>query len=336
MRNFGFVGATVAASLAVSALAPSAGSAHINPLAPLKSRGGDQKASPCDGEKWGSGTVYTFQPGATVTLGVSENVSHPGYYRIAFDRDATPSFKDPDSITSKSRPCKFNEFDRCDRDDFCTAYPADTGVTILWDELDPHVPAIPLLPGPDVSWTIKLPDVECEKCTIQIIQVMEDTIHGPYCPKGVCPGEGTDYVEDIYHRCIDVTLKKGATNSATVAATRNEFKGRDCTKATMNDAGVVMVPDASVQMQPVPEAGTVPPGSPPGTATPGTATPGTTPGSTTPDAGATGAGGSLDNNDGSSDDGGCSVRASTGSQPGLMALFALASVLMWRRRRARG
>jgi hypothetical protein len=55
---------------------------------------------------------------------------------------------------------------------------------------------------------VKLPDIECDNCTLQIIQVMEDTVHGPYAPKGAA--NEFLYIEDIYHTCIDVVLKRGA------------------------------------------------------------------------------------------------------------------------------
>lgn len=343
MRNFGFVGATVAASLAVSMLVPSSGSAHINPLV-LKSRGGDQKMSPCDGATWGSGGVYTFQPGATVTLGLAEAIAHDSYYRIAFDKDATASFEDPATIdpynanrVATGEKClKGDPNDKCGTSDFCTRFPEASGVTVLWDRLDRHIPAVPLLPGPNFTWTIKLPDIECEKCTIQLSQVMEDSaFHGAYCPTGKCPGDTS--APDIYHRCIDVTLKKGATNSPGATPMRTEIDGIDCSKAATNDAGVVMIPDASVGAPP--SSSTVDGGST-GTGSTGTGSTGTGSTSTpagTADASTTGAGNSLDNTDNSSsDDGGCSVRANASSQSGLMALFALASVLVWRRRRARG
>src|SRR5262245_19657768 len=100
MRSFGFVGASVAASLVVSALIPAVGSAHIDMLTPFKSRthpqnfaesliDKTQKEVPCDSTEWGKdpSRIYTFQPGATITIGVHESVGHPGYFRIAFDKD---------------------------------------------------------------------------------------------------------------------------------------------------------------------------------------------------------------------------------------------------------
>ncbi len=45
------------------------------------------------------------------------------------------------------------------------------------DDLNPHISA-PL--GQKYTFNVKMPNVECDNCTLQIIQVMEDTIHGAY------------------------------------------------------------------------------------------------------------------------------------------------------------
>jgi hypothetical protein len=84
--------------LAAGALVASSAQAHIDMVGPLMSRGGDQKIAPCEGKDWGSGPVYTFEPGATITLTAREGVSHDGYFRIAFDDAGDDDFVDPTSI----------------------------------------------------------------------------------------------------------------------------------------------------------------------------------------------------------------------------------------------
>src|SRR4051794_7019297 len=100
MRTFSFWGWSAAALLAIGSLPVSPASAHINMVGPLQGRGAnsDQKKAPCEGTAWGSGTVYTFQPGTTITLTVAEAVAHDSYFRIAFDGDGDASFQDPASI----------------------------------------------------------------------------------------------------------------------------------------------------------------------------------------------------------------------------------------------
>jgi MYXO-CTERM domain-containing protein len=86
--------------------------------------------------------------------------------------------------------------DKCGTSDFCN------NSAVLWDNIDPH------LGGESAgtyTWTIQLPNVECENCVLQVIQVMEDIafgFHGPF-----------DGAEDMYHRCIDIKLQKGAGTS---------------------------------------------------------------------------------------------------------------------------
>lgn len=164
-----------------------------------KSRYGDGeiKDGPC-GRAGGarSANVYTYAPGETITITLAESIAHPSYFRIAFDADGDDDFLEPASIDpiDPGRACPFNANDHCGASDF---YNNDA---VLMDNLDPH-----LAGGPQTyTWQVTLPDVQCDNCTLQIIQVMEDTIHGAYAPKG-SENEGF-YIEDIYHQCIDLVL----------------------------------------------------------------------------------------------------------------------------------
>jgi hypothetical protein len=217
--------------------------AHITMTGALLSRGGDQKMSPCDGTK-GDGPTYTFEPGATITLALTEAIAHPGYFRIAFDNDGDDGFVEPASIKpiEKTRACPVNADDQCGESDFCNVV-SSTGATVLWDNLNPHVAA----DAKNMSWNIKLPDIECENCTIQVLQIMEDSdFHGAYCPQGSCANAAAS-LEDIYHRCIDIKLKKGATNSPGTTTAPVNNMGMQC----MAEGPLAMNPDAGV-----PSAGT--------------------------------------------------------------------------------
>ncbi len=245
-------------------LLPTSAYAHIDMLEPLLSRGGDQKQSPCEGKAWGAGPVYTFEPGATVTLKLRESVSHDGYFRVSFARNES-DLKDPVSIDpvnpdryGPGQKCaKDNPNDNCGQSDFCKFVSTDGGSTVLWDKLDPHIPS-GLLNGKEWTWNVKLPDVECEQCTIQVLQVMEDAqvlvgalpveTHGPF-----------DGNNDLYWRCIDVKLKRGAGESVGVTTAPAQNNGIDCVAQASNgeapgeggDDVVVVVPDA-------PDAGSEP------------------------------------------------------------------------------
>ncbi len=203
------------ATLCVAAPAPAhisleKGGTHL-------SRYGDSAASlkggPCGRAGGTRGThIYTYEPGETITVKLVETVAHPGYFRIAFDADGDSVFTEPASIkpVDPTRACPDGPGDHCGASDYYN------NAAVLMDDLNPHMAG----GTPTYTWQVKLPNVECQNCTLQFIQVMEDDqFHGPYDPT---PGVG---IEDIYHQCIDLVLKKGAGDGG----------------LTETDAGVVVV-----------------------------------------------------------------------------------------------
>lgn len=199
------LGCALALSFAAFASSSSA-SAHISleQGGTHLSRYGDNelKAGPCGQVGGTRGTnVYTYEPGSTITVSLVEFIAHPGYFRIAFDDDGDDGFKEPVSIlpVDPKRKCPDGPGDHCGASDFYNSAAVLPGM----DNLDPHLAAIG--PSPKYTWQVKLPNVECNNCTLQIIQVMEDDgAHGPF---DTTAGVG---VEDIYHQCIDLVLKRGA------------------------------------------------------------------------------------------------------------------------------
>jgi uncharacterized membrane protein YgcG len=169
------------------------------------SRDGDSelKVAPCGKAGSTRGTnVYTYAPGATITVRFVETIPHPSYFRFAFQQSGDNEFKEPASIKpiDPNRPCPIDSGDHCGSSDFYNT----PNVLPMMDNLDPH------LAGSSKTWEYKvtLPNVECDNCTLQLIQVMEDnTFHGDYDPT---PGVG---IEDLYHQCIDLVLKTGAPSS---------------------------------------------------------------------------------------------------------------------------
>ncbi len=151
-------------TLALAALATPA-SAHIQLSSPAK-RYTDQKAGPCGrgANDARTNNVTELAPGSTITVSWSETVNHPGHFRIAFDEDGTDGFVNPASPT-----------------DF------DNSPEVLADNIaDTN--------GGPSSLEVTLPDVECDNCTLQVIQVMTD--------KGG-NGFGND---DFYFQCADIRL----------------------------------------------------------------------------------------------------------------------------------
>lgn len=143
--------------------------AHVRLLS-LPSRYGDQqKQGPCgitSGER--TANVTSFDPGATLTLRWNEFIEHPGHFRISFDADGDDDFVDP-----------------------ATADELNAAPSVLIDGIGDRAS------GGDYEQDLTLPDLECERCTLQLIQVMTDK--PPY-------GDGND----IYYQCADLVLRSSA------------------------------------------------------------------------------------------------------------------------------
>lgn len=154
------------ASLAVL-LTPALASAHIQLMSPLP-RTLSLKTGPCgDATTPRSANPTVLPPGATITVTWKETINHPGHYRVSFDNDGV-DFTVPLSFTDTTQT-----------------------ENVLVD-------AIPdtAIANDTYNQEITLPDIECENCTIQVIQMMTDK--PPY-------GDGND----IYFQCADVALRAG-------------------------------------------------------------------------------------------------------------------------------
>lgn len=144
--------------------------AHIQLTFPLQ-RYPDQKNGPCGRANDSRGeTINVFEPGATITVSWDETINHPGHFRIAFDDDGQDAFQDPPN------------------ENFC-----GTEMPILADCI------ADLAGGGSTSYDVTLPDIECENCTLQVIQVMTDK--PPF-------GDGND----MYYQCADLALRRGTGN----------------------------------------------------------------------------------------------------------------------------
>ena len=164
-------GTLVAAALAL--FAADAG-AHIDMTYPV-AREMNQKAGPCGVAGSVRGTnITTLDPGATITVTWDETIAHTGWFRISFDSDGDDGFIDPASI-----------------DD------VDNSPTVLIDEI----------PNPDglgsYSQEVTLPDMVCDNCTLQLMQVMTDK---------QANGWGND---EFYYRCADLVLGMGGSTTST-------------------------------------------------------------------------------------------------------------------------
>lgn len=172
MKTLGSLGLALA-TFVVASFAARAADAHISLTYP-PSRYDDQKSGPCGRGSSDARTkkVSTFKPGQKITVAWDETVSHPGHYRISFDPDGQSGFVDPE-----------------------TADERNSAPTVLVDGIKDKTGT------QSYTQEITLPDAPCDKCTLQLIQVMTDK--PPY-------GDGND----LYYQCADIVLDPNATAPA--------------------------------------------------------------------------------------------------------------------------
>jgi hypothetical protein len=182
--------AALCATAAVLVAAPA--SAHFILLAPdawveVNVLGDPQKAAPCGTSDITKGTptgkVTAMTGGDMLHIKIKETIYHPGYYRVALavlDRSELPA--DPEATTRESQYGPISVSGKID--------PAPKP-PVLADGLFEHR-ARPE-PGSFFETDIKLPNINCEKCTVQILQFMEE--HG-------LNKEG----DFSYHHCADLKI----------------------------------------------------------------------------------------------------------------------------------
>jgi len=268
--------------------------AHIELQEPLNRysdiKSGDNKSCPC-----GSGTtnrsckkpeelsdpdrsedrITTFAPGDTITVRFDEYVGHSGRYRIAFDPDGA------------------------DLDHF--------NQNILLDEPDPGGNVGNMGDGSMWEFDVTLPNMTCDNCTLQLIQVMD----GNTVDKVLNPVDrgGT------YFQCADIRLVAGTPAGGIAPTDPTDHlgqKGRPNTTPAAAPAPAANATGASGTMTQTPAAmGT--------TTTPSTSSMGSTRDTSvmpvTMDA------------ESSDSSGGCSVSGARSSN-GASALFALSTALV--------
>jgi hypothetical protein len=175
---------------AILAAAPA--SAHFILLAPeawveVNVIGDPQKAAPCGTSEITKGTptgkVTAMTGGDMLHIKIKETIYHPGYYRVALsvlDRSELPA--DPVAETRDTPRGPWSVSGKID---------PDPKPPVLADGLFFHRERM----APDTFWEtdIKLPNINCEKCTVQVLQFMEE--HG-------LNKEG----EFSYHHCADLKI----------------------------------------------------------------------------------------------------------------------------------
>ena len=190
MRNVmsGLLVAVVAAAAAPMV------SAHFKLLAPASwivedMRGDPQKAGPCGGTIADPGTptnaVTKVQGGQKLHIEIEETIYHPGHYRIALARTRAGLPADPEATVQQTEKGPRS---------VSAAIVANPQPPLLVDGLWPHTAR------PAEKWVtdIEIPNINCEKCTLQIIQFMANH-------PGVREGGFS------YHHCGDLDITADAS-----------------------------------------------------------------------------------------------------------------------------
>jgi MYXO-CTERM domain-containing protein len=161
--------ARLAAALLVLVAGPTVAAAHIQLTNPAP-RTLELKRSPCGLAGSTRGTnVIVLAPGAQLEVRWNETINHPGHYRIAFD-DSGQDFPVPPTATGSTMGMP----------------------TVLMDMI-----ADIATPGASYRQMITLPNITCESCTLQVLQLMTDK--PPYTVDALS--------DDIYYQCADIALR---------------------------------------------------------------------------------------------------------------------------------
>jgi hypothetical protein len=167
--------------------------AHFKLLAPASwlienDRGDPQKSGPCGGSNtdWGkpSYVVTKATGGQDSHIKLQETVYHPGHYRVALAVNSPTELPPDPQVTTK---------ETAQGPSSVSAVIQDTPqIPVLADGLFVHStrPA-----GQMKAWEadIRLPNINCKKCTLQIVQFMAE--HAFNNPGGY-----------TYHHCADIQI----------------------------------------------------------------------------------------------------------------------------------
>jgi len=191
---FGVIAAVVAAL-------PVPTSAHFKLLEPASwliedDRGDPQWAGPCGGTNtdWGtpSYTVTKVPGGSMLHIKVQETAYHPGFYRVALAVNSPLELPpDPKAETRDSERGPIS---------VSGAIQKPPQIPVLADGLFIHRTRPT---GPMAPWEtgIRLPNITCRKCTLQVIQFMEE--HSFNNPGGY-----------TYHHCAALQIAADRTKPA--------------------------------------------------------------------------------------------------------------------------
>jgi uncharacterized protein (TIGR03382 family) len=173
---------------------PGVALAHIHltkPLARTDSTTGDQKEQHCGvlNQVRNPARVTTYKPGEMVMIEWLETINHTGWFRIALQPNGDVFGIPPVSngATGLGAASNFPTENRTGMVD------AANGSIVLADRITDGT----------LSTMVTMPMMECNNCTLQFIQVMNDK--PPYTIDAMS--------DDIYFNCADITLSNNAPDA---------------------------------------------------------------------------------------------------------------------------
>jgi len=294
---------TLSALIVVAALSSHA-EAHFKLLSPTpwiveNDLGDPQKAGPCGaaaGAGQETGTVTTVQAGDSLMVEFEETIHHPGWFRISLAEDRN-SFAD----------IAFESTASCNYD--LSTVPTEAHGNVLSDGIGMDED----LAGPTrrFSEMVTVPDISCDNCTLQIIQVMADAVHSP-------PG-------CIYYHCANIKVV-GVAGAADAGSSGAAASQAGSSGAASDGSGGASGDDQSAAGAGG-TAGAMSSSQPAGSMASGGAM---------GNSGAAGEGGSVADRSASSgtssDSGGCSVAGATDSDASLLGFVLVLAMTFVRRR----
>ncbi|MEY4641760.1 MAG: hypothetical protein RLZZ227_1754 [Pseudomonadota bacterium] len=151
--------------------------------------GDPQKIAPCGGTNADGGTrtgaVTAVSGGALLRIAVLETVFHPGHYRVALARKINWLPDDPVAVMKQTENGPRSDYGQID---------SDPEAPILVDGLW----ASDVKREPDFETEIRIPNIDCEGCYLQVIQFMENH-------PGVREGDFS------YHHCAILNITADTT-----------------------------------------------------------------------------------------------------------------------------
>lgn len=160
----------------------------------------DLKSTPCGDYERTAERVNMAKPGEIITVEWEETVPHPGYFRIMFDEDGQDGLAKPTAASFKLYSDYYNgerNNTTVDKLPKLVMGPVkEVGGWTLLDNWGLH-PS-----GPKMKYSVKvtLPNVTCDKCTLQVVQGMYES--------------SRTYDNAYYYHCADFILKGTVTTDA--------------------------------------------------------------------------------------------------------------------------